>query len=112
MAKKNISIIGNGFASLFFIQYLLLSPGYPFFSWFLRRIYSKYDITLIGNGEFIYFPSIPEFITGKKIKKDVTVDIKPYLKRRNINFINDFVTDIQDGGRTVITKNATYKNDL
>lgn len=112
MSKKNITIIGNGFASLFFIQYLLLSPVYPFFAWFLRRIYSKYEITLIGNGDFIYFPSIPEFITGNKTKKDVTVDIRPFLARRNIKFINDFVTDIQDGGRTVITEKATYTNDV
>lgn len=112
MPKKKIIIVGNGFASLFFIQYFLLSPVFPFFAWFLRRIYSKYEITLIGNGEFIYFPSIPEFIVGKKTKKDVSVDIKPYLKRRNIKFVNDFVTDIQDGGRTVITENTTYHNDV
>ena len=112
MSKKNITIIGNGFASLFFIQYLLLSPMYPFFTWFLRRVYSKYDITVIGNGEFIYFPSIPEFITGKKTKKDLSVDIKPFLKRRNIRFIQDHVIDIQDGGRTVITQSASYSNDV
>jgi sulfide:quinone oxidoreductase len=64
--KKKIVIIGNGFASLFFTSYLLVLPGYPFFAFLLRRIYSRYDITVIGNGRFIYFPAIPEFITGKK----------------------------------------------
>ncbi len=60
---------------------------------------------------FTYFPSIPEFITGKKTRKNVLIDIKPFLKRRNIRFINSIVTDIQDGGRTVITKDGSYQND-
>lgn len=109
--KKKIHIIGNGFASLFFIQYFLFLPAFPFFAWFFRRLYSRYDITVIGNGSFIYFPAIPEFIVGKKRKKDIIIDIRPFLKRRNIQFIDALVTDIQDGGRTVITDNGTYKND-
>lgn len=109
--KKNIIIIGNGFASLFFIQYFLLLPIFPFFSGFFRRLRSKYKITVIGNGNFVYFPAIPEFITGKKNKSDITIDIRPFLKRRNIHFVNDVVKNIQDNGRTVITDNATYKND-
>ena len=42
----------------------------------------------------------------------MTIDIRPFLKRRNIHFIDDVVTGIQDGGRTVITQNASYKNDM
>jgi len=110
--KKKIIIVGNGFASLFFIQYFLMLPMFPFFAYFFRRLYSRYEITLIGNGQFVYFPAIPEFITGKKNKKQMVVDIRPYLKRRNINFINDVVVDIRDEGRTVITQNDRYKNDM
>ncbi len=110
--KKKIFIIGNGFASLFLIQYFLLLPVFPFFTGFFRRIYAKYEITVIGNGSFIYFPAIPEFITGKKNKEKITLDIRPFLKRRNIQFINAMVIDIQDGGRTVITNNGHYKNDM
>ena len=110
--QKNITIIGNGFSSLFLIQYFLLLPVYPFFMFFFRRIAPKYNITLIGNGVFTYFPSIPEFILGTKNKKNVLVDIRSFLKRRNIHFINDVVIDIQDGGRRVITKNGEYKNDM
>lgn len=109
--KKTIIIVGNGFASLFFVQYFLALPVFPFFAFFLRRFYSKYDITLIGDGRFIYFPGIPDFITGEKNTNGITVDIRPFLKRRNIRFIDDMVTDIQDNGRTVITKNGTYRND-
>ncbi len=109
--KKKIVIIGNGFASLFFVQYFLVLPIFPFFAWFLRRLYSRYDITVIGNGDFIYFPAIPEFITGKKNKRDITINIRPFLKRRNIRFIEGVVTDIRDGGRTVIANENTYKND-
>lgn len=110
--KKKIVIVGNGFASLFLIQYFLTLPIFPFFASFFRRLYSRYEITVIGNGQFVYFPALPEFITGKKNKKQMVVDIRPYLKRRNINFINDIVVDIQDEGRTVITQNDSYKNDV
>lgn len=109
--KKKIIIVGNGFASLFLIQYFLLVPVFPFFAWFLRRIYSRYEITLIGDGKFIYFPAIPEFIVGKKNKKGITIDIRPFLNRRNIFYVDDKVIDIQDGGRTVVTNNGTYQND-
>ncbi len=67
--KKKIMIAGNGFASLFFIMYFLGSPVFPFLAYFFRRIYARYDITLIGNGAFIYFPAIPEFLTKKGIRK-------------------------------------------
>lgn len=109
--KKKITIIGNGFASLFFIQYFLALPFFPFFAGFFRRLYSRYDITLIGNGDFTYFPAIPEFITRKKGKRDVCIDIRPFLKRRNIRFVAGVVTDIRDGGRTVIANGEAYKND-
>ncbi len=109
--KKNITIIGNGFASLFFVQYLLASPVFPLFASFFRKIHSRYDITLIGNGKFIYFPAIPEFIVGKKNSRGITIDIRPFLKRRNIHFVEGKVIDIQDGGRTVVTENETLHND-
>jgi sulfide:quinone oxidoreductase len=109
--KKKIIIVGNGFASLFFIQYFLVLPFFPFFAGFFRRLYSRHDITLIGNGNFTYFPAIPEFITRKKDKRDVCLDIRPFLRRRNIRFVDGVVTDIQDGGRTVIANGEVYKND-
>jgi sulfide:quinone oxidoreductase len=110
--KKRIIIVGNGFASLFFIGAFLALPYFPFFTSFVRRIYSRYDITLIGNGRFVYFPSIPEFILGKKTKETITSDVRPYLRRRNIRYIDDMVTDIRDGGRTVVTSRGSYGNDV
>ncbi|MCP4383403.1 MAG: FAD-dependent oxidoreductase [Hyphomicrobiales bacterium] len=109
--KKRIIIVGNGFASLFFIQYFLPLPIFPFFAFFFRRIYSRYQISVIGNGKFVYFPAIPDFIIGTKDTNHVTIDIRPFLRRRNIELIDGIVTDIQDGGRTVITNNGTYEND-
>ncbi len=111
MAKKKITIVGNGFASLFFIGYLLPLPVFPRFAAFLRRLRSNYEITVIGNGQFVYFPAIPEFITGKKMAADITIDIRPFLWRRNIRFIDATVTDVQDGGRTVMTTAGIYTND-
>ncbi len=110
--NKKIIIVGNGFASLFFIQYFLLLPVFPFFAWFFRRLYSRYDLTLIGNGRFVYFPAIPEFITRKKTKHDIVIDIRPFLARRNINFIEGEVTDIRDDGRTIIVNGDEYHNDV
>lgn len=110
--KKKIVIVGNGFASLFFIQYFLAMPVFPFFAAPLRRLYSRHDITLIGNGDFTYFPAIPEFITKRKNRRDISVDIRPFLKRRNICFINGVVTDIRDGGRTVVANGDVYENDV
>ncbi len=109
--KKKIIIIGNGFASLFFLSYLLVLPVYPLVAFFLRRLYSRYEITVIGNGNFVYFPAIPEFITRKKTRQGITVDIRRYLWRRNVRFVDDQVVDIRDGGRTVVTTNGTYRND-
>lgn len=109
--KKSIIVVGNGFASLFFVQYFLHFPIFPFFTSFFRRLFSRYDITLIGNGKFIYFPGIPDFIVGKKNASHLSVDIRPFLKRRNIRFVEDVVVDIQDQGRKVITKNGTFESD-
>ena len=109
--KKQITIIGNGFASLFFIGYFLSIPVFPIIAYFFRRIYSRYDITVIGDGKFIYLPAIPEFLTKKRNKADITIDIRPFLRRRNIRFIEDGVVDIQDGGRIVITHDGEYRND-
>lgn len=109
--RRKITIVGNGFASLFFIQYLLAHPVVPFFAGFLRRLHSRYDITLIGNGRFTYYPAIPEFITGKKGRKDVCLDIRPFLRRRHIRFVDAVVTDIRDGGRTIIANGKAHEND-
>jgi len=109
--KKKIVIVGNGFAALFFIGAFLGLPVIPAFAFFLRRVYSRYDITVIGNGRFIYFPAIPEFITGKKSTDTISLDIRPWLWRRNIRFIPDRVIDVQDGGRTVVTTEGRYSND-
>ncbi|AOV17005.1 pyridine nucleotide-disulfide oxidoreductase [Acidihalobacter aeolianus] len=110
--KKKVVIAGNGFASLFFIMYFLASPVFPFFAWFIRRIHSRYDITVIGNGVFVYSPAIPGFLTGKRNKAGITVDIRPFLQRRNIRFVEGQVTDVRDDGRTVITDRGTYTNDV
>ena len=109
--KKRIVIVGNGFASLFFVGYFLSLSVFPVFAFFLRRVYSRYEITLIGNGRFVYFPAIPEFIVGKKNKDGITVDIRGWLWRRNIRFVDDRVVDIQDGGRTVVTTRERFRND-
>jgi|GEM_PF-4554647 NADH dehydrogenase FAD-containing subunit len=51
--KKQVIVIGNGFASMFFIPRLSCHRLF-----FFVRIYPRYDITVIENGKLIYFPSI------------------------------------------------------
>ncbi|MHB1939064.1 MAG: hypothetical protein ACYCOR_21215, partial [Acidobacteriaceae bacterium] len=108
--RQDIVIVGNGFASLFFIMYFLGSPVFPPFSRFIRRIRRR-TITLIGDGRFVYVPSIPEFLVGKRTIADVTVDLAPFLRRRDIRLVEDRMTGLADQGRTVITSRATYAND-
>lgn len=109
--KKTIIIAGNGFSSLFFIRYFLGSPVFPLGASVCRRVYSRYRLILIGSGTFVYFPAIPEFLTKKRDKRGITVDIRPFLRRRNIEFVEGQVVDVQDEGRTVITGTGRYHND-
>lgn len=110
--KKKIIIVGNGFASMFLIMYFLFSPVFPFFLAFMRKVYSRYEISVIGDGKFVYFPAIPEFLIHKKNAQGISVDIRAFLKRRNVNFIDDKVIDVQKNGRKLITQNGEYFNDM
>ena len=109
--EANITVVGNGFASLFFLMYLLDRRFFPTPG--ARRRRSAMDVTLIGPGDFTYFPAIPEFLTGKRARRDVTVDIRPFLRRRGIRFVEGRVAGVEDGGRAVRTATgATYPNDV
>ncbi len=111
-AKESVTVVGSGFASLFFLMYLLDWRFVPTVGARLSRRRSRMDVTLIGPGHFIYFPAIPEFLTGKRTRSDITVDIRPFLRRRGIRFVEDQVAEISDGGRTVRTATgASYHND-
>lgn len=79
--KQKVTIVGNGFASLFFIGAFLGLSFFPFSTFFLRRVYSNYDITVIGDGHFIYCPSIPEFILGKKTGEGINHHLLGCLTR-------------------------------
>ena len=112
IGQTRVTVAGNGFASLFFLMYFLESPAFCAGAGRLRRLWSPIDITLIGTGEFVYFPAIPEFLTGKRTRRDVTVDIRPFLKRRGIHFVDDQITGVENAGRAVRTATgAVYPND-
>ncbi|WP_298139976.1 hypothetical protein [Acidiferrobacter sp.] len=109
---SRITIAGSGFASLFFLIYLLEDPPFLPLPGPVRRIRSCLDITLIGPHEFVYFPAIPEFLIGARTPRDIVVDIRPFLRRRGIRFLEDRIANITDGGRTVVTaQNISYAND-
>ncbi|MHB1587690.1 MAG: NAD(P)/FAD-dependent oxidoreductase [Acidiferrobacteraceae bacterium] len=108
---RHIIIVGNGFASLFFIAYFLDSPVCPALCRFVPRIRRSHTITVIGNGTFVYVPSIPELLVGKRTAQDITVHLMPFLQRRGIQFVRGRMTGLRDQGRTVITDIGTYTND-
>ncbi len=111
MSRPRITLIGNGFASLFFLSYLARPRFRPPGSRWLGGLFDRYDITLIGNGRFVYFPAIPELITGRKRAADIIVDVRSFLRRRRVRFLETRALDILDGGRKVVTDRGEVEND-
>lgn len=107
-----VTIVGSGFASLFFLIYLLEDPPFLPIPAPLRRMRAHLDITLVGPPQFVYFPALPEFLIGARTREDVTVDIRPFLQRRHVRFIDDRIAGIEDAGRTIVTASGgRYDND-
>jgi sulfide:quinone oxidoreductase len=109
---SRVTIVGSGFASLFFLIYLLEDPPFLPIPAPLRRMRAPIDVTLVGPPEFVYFPALPEFLIGARTRQDVVVDIRPFLRRRHVHFIEDRIVGIEDAGRTILTASgARHGND-
>ena len=90
MAQK-ITIIGAGFAALTAIREI-------------RKRDRTIGITLIApKAEFIYLPSLIWIPSGQRIGDDLRIDLVPFFKKHNVNFVAGSVTAIKDAGRTIVT---------
>ncbi|MEO5376469.1 MAG: NAD(P)/FAD-dependent oxidoreductase [Magnetococcus sp. DMHC-6] len=96
-----ISIIGSGFAALAAIQQLrLLDPG------------RSLQIELIAPKPiFTYYPSLIWMPSGLRKRPDLEIPLQHFLDRLGIDFFHGEVTALEEGGRTVVTKQGHRTND-
>ncbi|MBT8450285.1 MAG: NAD(P)/FAD-dependent oxidoreductase [Gammaproteobacteria bacterium] len=94
-----ICILGNGFAALTAAQRV-------------RKRLPQAVIELIApSNEFIYYPSLIWIPCGLRKGDDLRVNLTNFFAKHDINYIQGRVTNITDGGRTVVTDNGSYSND-
>lgn len=97
--NKHITIIGNGFAALTAVQNV-------------RKQAPNAEISLIApTNEFIYYPSLIWIPSGLRTADDLRVDLTKFFDKHKVNYIQGKVTNVTDGGRTVVTENGDYAND-
>lgn len=97
--NKTITVLGNGFAALTAIREL-------------RKSSKSITIQMIApSDEFIYYPSLIWIPSGLRSGDDLRINLQPFIKKYKVEFIQARVTNITDGGRTVITTKGDYTND-
>jgi len=74
----------------------------------LRFALSKqHQVTVINANEFFQFvPSNPWLAVGWRKREDITFKIEPYLKKKGINFIAQFVDKLEPENNRLILKNG------
>jgi sulfide:quinone oxidoreductase len=99
MSKKDVLILGGGFAGL---EAAI----------FLRK--KKYDVTLISNRDYFYiYPTSIWIPTGEATMEDVSVPFSELAKVHGFEFIQDEVKEIKAKENRVICKDGEYEyNDL
>lgn len=94
-----ITVIGAGFGALTTIRTL-------------RKRNRHVEITLIApQATFQYYPSLIWVPANLRARKDILIDIRPLLKRLNVQFHAGHVTGIEEQGRLVVTDQGTVAND-
>ena len=97
MTKKNILVLGGGFAGL---EAAIALAKERFF-----------NVTLISNREYFYiYPTSIWIPTRENTFADVTVPLKKLAERRNFNLIIDEVVEIIGKENKVILKDSGYKD--
>lgn len=78
----------------------------------LKNKRKDFDITVIDKNEYFEFhPSIHKIISREKTESELRIDLfKTYLKR-DITFVNDEITNIDQTTKEVITKKGKYQYD-
>ncbi|MBF0560588.1 MAG: FAD-dependent oxidoreductase [Alphaproteobacteria bacterium] len=96
---KRITILGTGFAALTAVREL-------------RRRDRTVVITLIGpRAEFHYLPSLIWIPSGLRTPADLVVPLDRFFVRQQVTFHAGQVTDVREGGRTVVTTTGEVAND-
>ena len=67
----------------------------------------QHQVTVINANEFFQFvPSNPWLAVGWRKREDITFKIEPYLKKKGINFIAQFVDKLEPENNRLILKNG------
>jgi len=67
----------------------------------------KHQITLVNANDFFQFvPSNPWLAVGWRTREQITFKIEPYLKKKGINFIPQFVEKLDPENNQLILKNG------
>ncbi|MBF0188544.1 MAG: FAD-dependent oxidoreductase [Magnetococcales bacterium] len=96
-----VTIIGSGFAAMAALRRLLDKPGTD-----------SLELTLIApNDHFTYMPSLIWIPSGLRKGDDLRSPLSRFFDRWNIRHVKSSVTEISDGGRTVLTEEGSVEND-
>jgi sulfide:quinone oxidoreductase len=99
-ASPRIAILGAGFAALTAAREL-------------RRRAPQASITLIApKAEFVYLPSLIWVPTGVRKGSDLVLSLDRFIADHKLDFRAASVTGLKDGGRTVVTDQGEFANDV
>ncbi len=97
---KNILVIGGSFGGLTAALEIK------------RLMKKKINVTLISKeSDFVFLPSLPWLIMGRRKPEDITLKVADILKPRGINFINDTVTEVNPDTLKVSTGQKDFSYD-
>ncbi|MFH1649341.1 MAG: FAD-dependent oxidoreductase [Candidatus Woesearchaeota archaeon] len=78
----------------------------------VARHLRDFDVTLINRSEkFVYHPSIPFYVSGKRTKKRFVFSLVKFAKKRGINFVKETVTKLDVKKKQVHTKDKKFEYD-
>ena len=67
----------------------------------------KHQVTLVNANEFFQFvPSNPWVAVGWRTREQITFELEPYLRKKGINFIAQFVEKLDPENNQLILKNG------
>ncbi len=95
-----VTVIGSGFGGLAAVRAL-------------RRRVPGAMITLIApRQEFIYYPSLVGVPVGDRDASDVRIPLDDFIERYDVTFVTASVTGLAHRGRTVVTNDGAFDNDV
>jgi len=97
---KEVTVVGAGFAALTAARKL-------------RENQKDLEITLVApKPEFVYMPSLIWIPSGRRSASDITMPLKRFFSKYDINYHQGYATGLEDSGRTLVTTTGRIKNDV